>query len=462
MPSLATWFTSSLKGISRTSGRSAVAAAAYRACTKLHDERTGETHDYTPKAKHGLAENICIGIPNNDISKLWNDAEKADSRKNSRTARELMTPLPCDWTDAQRRECVRDIAQHLRNEYGVAVMASIHRPARKSVNDHGHILFTTRKVDEQGNFGNKTRLLDEGQTNGEIKKLREAVCEIVNNHARANNSDWFVHAGKFSDITDDHIPTKHISIEAGKSQKSRIEANRQEVKEARIAIANTKREVAAIGAKIEALQTQSVLVKSGRNDMPKADKSDVAPLEVPVAKIDLKRVEMPANAIKAKEQIEKSLFSRLTLHQEFAAWEEMHKELLSKPPKPELGIFGWPKARYKKALANHEWEVQAAHDGMAKCTEGANALVEYIQNPVRQKWNDTYNEIVSHNARVEEHEKQIAQQKEREWAQMEREQAQRETSRVDWSASLSESVRDMEARRERASVTECGSGGMGI
>ena len=77
MSNLATWFTPSLQTISRSSGRSSVIAAAYRACVKLTDERLGTTTDYTPKGKHGLAGNICIGIPDDDIGKLWNDAEES-------------------------------------------------------------------------------------------------------------------------------------------------------------------------------------------------------------------------------------------------------------------------------------------------------------------------------------------------------------------------------------------------
>lgn len=188
MSNLATWFTPSLQTISRSSGRSSVLAAAYRACIELTDERLGITRDFTPKGKHGLAANICIGIPDDDISKLWNDAEKKETRVNSTVARELMVPLSAEWNDNERRECVRDIAQMLRDKYGVAVLASIHRPNRDSKNDHAHILFTTRTVDAEGNFGKKTRILDDAKT-GEVKKMREAVCEIVNTHARANGSD---------------------------------------------------------------------------------------------------------------------------------------------------------------------------------------------------------------------------------------------------------------------------------
>ena len=60
MSNLATWFTPSLQTISRSSGRSSVLAAAYRACVKLTDERLGTTTDYTPKGKHGLAGNLAL------------------------------------------------------------------------------------------------------------------------------------------------------------------------------------------------------------------------------------------------------------------------------------------------------------------------------------------------------------------------------------------------------------------
>ena len=252
MPNLATWFTPSLQTISRSSGRSSVLAAAYRACVRLTDERLGITTDYTPKGKHGLAGNICIGIPDDDIGKLWNDAEESETRANSTVARELMIPLASEWSDHERRECVRAIAQMLRDEYGVAVLASIHRPARVNKNDHAHILFTTRTVDAEGNFGKKTRILDDAKT-GEVKKMRERVCAIVNEHARANGSNWNVYAGKFADLLEDHIPTKHISISNGKNQRQYIEANRVEVNEAMEAIKKTKNRIAAIDSEILAL-----------------------------------------------------------------------------------------------------------------------------------------------------------------------------------------------------------------
>lgn len=44
----------SIKIISRTGGRSAVASAAYRAGEKLYNEETGLTHDFTSVIYHSF------------------------------------------------------------------------------------------------------------------------------------------------------------------------------------------------------------------------------------------------------------------------------------------------------------------------------------------------------------------------------------------------------------------------
>ena len=139
-----------------------------------------------------------------------------------------MLPLPDEWTNDERRECVRDIAQHLRNTYGVAVAASLHAPNKHHRNNHAHMMFTTRTVDIDGTFGKKTRILDDMKT-GEVSKLREAICKIVNAHAEKLDSDFYVYAGKFSDIDKNHIPTKHIPINAGSGYRNAITAQNAQI-----------------------------------------------------------------------------------------------------------------------------------------------------------------------------------------------------------------------------------------
>lgn len=119
--------------------------------------------------------------------------------------------------------CARGFGEMLRARYGVAVQVSIHRQANGK-NDHAHILFTTREVDANGVFGKKTRILDEGLKNGEVSNLREAVCDIMNQHAKANGSDWFAYAGKFVDVDPDHIPTVHIPRNCPPERRAELEA----------------------------------------------------------------------------------------------------------------------------------------------------------------------------------------------------------------------------------------------
>ena len=248
MSNLATWFTPSLKVMSRTKGHSSVAASAYRACLNLTDERTGEMHPYAGKWGHVSTE--LIGFT--DIKKLWNDAEKSENRKNSSVARELMVPMPNDWTDEQRIICARGLGEMLRARYGVAVQVSIHRQ-KDGKNDHAHVLFTTRKVDELGNFGEKTRILDEGLKNGEVSKLREAVCEIVNDHGKANGSEWFAYAGKFVDIDPNHIPTVHIPHNCPPERRAELEAENVAILAARDALKRIGKQEREITLQIEAI-----------------------------------------------------------------------------------------------------------------------------------------------------------------------------------------------------------------
>ncbi|MBS7708165.1 MobA/MobL family protein, partial [Chelatococcus asaccharovorans] len=96
--------------IGRASGRSAVAAAAYRAGQALTDDRTGLVHDFSRKRGVALAE---IMAPDNapdwmrDRAQLWNAVEKIETRTNSQLAREIQLSLPHELTEAQRIELVR-------------------------------------------------------------------------------------------------------------------------------------------------------------------------------------------------------------------------------------------------------------------------------------------------------------------------------------------------------------------
>ena len=271
MAALATWFTPVLSVLSRSDGKSAVAAAAYRACTRLHDALYKKVHDYTRKGGHVLSK--IFGDHNFSIEELWNAAEAADTRKNSRTARELMVPLYFEWTDEQRVKYCDDLIAMLKKSYGVAGVYSIHKP-HDGRNYHVHILFTTREV-VAGEFLNKTRVLDEGKKNGEISKLRERVAEITNTHSKLNGSDFYVTGGTFAEHIENHIPTVNIPINASKEHRNDLEDDNEKIRKARSQVSKMQEEYETVQKAIAAL-------KEVKAEMDAAVLIDVpAPQELP-------------------------------------------------------------------------------------------------------------------------------------------------------------------------------------
>lgn len=181
------------KVISRSDGRSATAAAAYRSGSEISDERTGEVYDYTRKSGVTHKEIVLpAGAPAwaADRASLWNAAEQAETRKNSRVAREFEIAIPYELTRDQRRDCIRDFAEQLADKHSVAVDVCIHRDDRKKWDgsekifdgEHAHVLYSTRRLGADG-FGEKTREFDDKVTGPKMtEEWRERWAITANRH----------------------------------------------------------------------------------------------------------------------------------------------------------------------------------------------------------------------------------------------------------------------------------------
>jgi hypothetical protein len=175
----------SVKTIKRSAGRSATAAAAYRVGERIECQREGRVHDYT--RKQGIEETFILtpkDAPDwaSDRSRLWNEVEASETRRNSVTAREWELALPSEISAEARSQITRDFAQELVSRYGVAVDVAIHAPHREGDqrNHHAHVLTSTRKL-EAGGFTAKTRVLDSAKTGGvEIEQMRGLWAELQN------------------------------------------------------------------------------------------------------------------------------------------------------------------------------------------------------------------------------------------------------------------------------------------
>ena len=143
-------FHSHIQVISRSSGRSAVAAAAYRSGTRMTDERTGAVHDYTRKGGVAHSEVVLpVGAPDRwrDRSTLWNEAERSERGNNAQVAREIEYALPREFDRSQQIEFARDYAKTFADD-GMVADFSIHDNG--DGNPHCHMMLTMRPCDSRG------------------------------------------------------------------------------------------------------------------------------------------------------------------------------------------------------------------------------------------------------------------------------------------------------------------------
>jgi hypothetical protein len=226
----ASWYHSTMKTISRSSGRSVVAAAAYRLGECFHDELHDIVHDYTRKggieAKFTVAP---VDAPEwvHEPEVLWNAAERAEKRINSTVGREIELALPSFLSPEDRQRIAERFAGELVDRYSVAVSVALHAPSRvgDDRNYHAHILFTTREV-TPGGFGKKTRILDDRSTGRkEVVKLRELAADFINEALAAVNSDLRVDHRSFKERGIEREGTIHLGPKAS-GQERRGEATR--------------------------------------------------------------------------------------------------------------------------------------------------------------------------------------------------------------------------------------------
>jgi ATP-dependent exoDNAse (exonuclease V) alpha subunit len=177
-----------LKTFGRSTGSSAVSAAAYRAGERIRDERSGKTYDHSDRQDVMHKEIILPGeFAADDMSwakdraNLWNSAEAAETRKNARVAREYLVALPAELPQEHRLSLVREFSRELVERYRFAVDVAIHAPRDFPGSDprnfHAHLLATTREVTTEG-LGAKTTV-EWNDVNRREAGLGPAINELL-------------------------------------------------------------------------------------------------------------------------------------------------------------------------------------------------------------------------------------------------------------------------------------------
>jgi Ti-type conjugative transfer relaxase TraA len=151
----------SAKVISRAAGSSAVASAAYRSASRLHDQRLDRHQDFSDKSGVVHSE---VMLPENappelgDRERLWNAVEAGELRKDAQLAREVEFAIPREMTQEQGIELARDFIRETFVDQGMIADLNVHWDIGEDglARPHAHVMLTMRSVDENG-FGPKVR-----------------------------------------------------------------------------------------------------------------------------------------------------------------------------------------------------------------------------------------------------------------------------------------------------------------
>ena len=185
----------SVKIIGRGAGRSAVAAAAYRAAERLHDERLDRDHDFTNKS--GVVHSEIFlpeGAPEHlsDRSTLWNAVEATEKRKDAQLAREVEFAIPREMTQAQGIALARDFVAAEFVERGMIADLNVHWDigADEQAKPHAHVMLTMREivVDKDGEAGFGAKVRDWNRTEL-VEQWRERWADHVNERLAALDID---------------------------------------------------------------------------------------------------------------------------------------------------------------------------------------------------------------------------------------------------------------------------------
>jgi hypothetical protein len=330
----------SVKGVGRATGRSVVAAAAYRSGERLTDERTGEVFDY--RARGGVVETFIIAPDNapswaHDRARLWNEAERAEDRSNGRIANEFVLALPCQLDAASRKEMLKEFLAPLAEKHGVTIDVAIHAPGqgKDPRNLHAHVLVTHREVgaDGFGEIANERTIQKKVKVKGheasqyrsrsiagiaatpeDVTAIRRRWEQTVNRAYERAGMDIEVDHRSHKDRGLEDEPTKHLGPAAAEMEKrqpgssDRGKINR-DIADRNAALKNApalEAEVKALSAEIIDLRAERAMreqreAAKGRYDRLDETHSQVARDQFPGRYDELKAATPPPEVVRAFE-----------------------------------------------------------------------------------------------------------------------------------------------------------------
>lgn len=226
--------------MSRANGQSAVAAAAYRHCATMKNERYDQDHDFSSKRGNIHSE---FALPSDapawaiTLSGLtaveaseafWNKVEASENRFDSQLAREMTLALPVEFSREQNISLVREFVETNFSSKGIVADWAYHDIKG---NPHVHVMTALRPLTDEG-LGPKNVRAYDGEGNPKFSKnghalyrqfagdkelipaLRESWAETQNHHLAMHGFDIRVDHRSYAERGIAIEPTMHRGVVA--------------------------------------------------------------------------------------------------------------------------------------------------------------------------------------------------------------------------------------------------------
>lgn len=218
-------FSMRVQVISRSDGRSAVGAAAYRAGAALSDA-AGNRFDYTGKEHVELARIMAPeGAPRwvYDRETLWRNAEAAERKKNSQLAREIRIMIPREFSADQRINIITDFVEREFVSRGMIADVAWHNPKASDgqSNPHAHIMLTMRPLTPEGTFGLKSsggretqKRTTDWNSRELYQRIREAWEKTANDALSGMGSEARIDRRSYAERGIEKMPQPYLGVAA--------------------------------------------------------------------------------------------------------------------------------------------------------------------------------------------------------------------------------------------------------
>jgi len=151
-----------LTQIKRSEGKTAMAAAAYRAGEKLHSDYYGFDYDYTLKS--GIVHTEIMLPPHApreyaDRKTLWDAVEKAERGKKAQLAHSFDIALQTEFSMEENIALARQFVSEQLIARGMIADLAVHMPDKDGgiENPHFHVMCPIRPLNPDGTWGLKQR-----------------------------------------------------------------------------------------------------------------------------------------------------------------------------------------------------------------------------------------------------------------------------------------------------------------